>query len=396
MKKFVLKKTHLFFVISVLTICIAFGFYMVQSKNSDTEIDNHEIAPELTSFQGYYRAKILEVKEGPQEYSGVSPEQVIKVQILSGEEKGKELEIQHQDPTGTTVEQKNKPGDTVIIGKMQEVIGEDLSPDYLIVDKYRMPALGLIIGIFFALTIFLGRKRGVSSLLGLGFSIFLLTYFIVPRIISGSDPVLVSLVGSSAIILVSIFLVHGLSIRSALATISTFITLAISALMSIYFVPLAQLFGLSSEEAYFIQSGLAGTVNLRGLLLAGIIIGTLGILDDVTTTQTAVVDELHKTNPNFTLRELYIRSISVGKEHIASLVNTLVLAYAGAALPLFLLLTISTDQPLWIVLNSEFMAEEIIRTLIGSITLILAVPISTLLAAYYFTHSEIPKETSVA
>ena len=127
--------------------------------------------------------------------------------------------------------------------------------------------------------------------------------------------------------------------------------------------------------------------NLRGLLLGGIILGALGVLDDITTGQAAAVDELRRANPAFPVRELYRRGLSVGTEHITSLVNTLFLAYAGASLPLFILFTIYDEAPLWVTLNSEFIAEELVRTLVGSVALILAVPITTILASFFARYS---------
>jgi uncharacterized membrane protein len=134
----------------------------------------------------------------------------------------------------------------------------------------------------------------------------------------------------------------------------------------------------------FLQFGQLQQVNLRGLLLGGIIIGCLGVLDDITTAQTAAIDEIGKANPKMTFKELHRAGISVGREHIASLINTLALAYVGASLPLLLLFTVQEESPFWVVLNSEFLAEEIIRTLVGSSTLLFAVPITTWLAAYFF------------
>ena len=138
----------------------------------------------------------------------------------------------------------------------------------------------------------------------------------------------------------------------------------------------------------FIQTGELSAVNLRGLLLGGIIIGALGVLDDITTAQTAAIDEISKANPRLGFRELYRSGTSIGREHIASLINTLALAYAGASLPILLLFSINEEMPMWTILNSEFMAEEIVRTLVGSSALLLAVPISTYLAARAFAHGK--------
>jgi uncharacterized membrane protein len=155
--------------------------------------------------------------------------------------------------------------------------------------------------------------------------------------------------------------------------------------MAIIFVAIGKLFGLGSEEAIYLQLVPLEQLNLQGLLLGGIILGALGVLDDITTAQSAAVDELRKANPALGARELYRRGLSVGTEHITSLVNTLFLAYAGASLPLFILFTIYNDMPLWVTLNSEFIAEEIVRTVVGSVALILAVPITTAAAAAIFS-----------
>jgi uncharacterized membrane protein len=141
---------------------------------------------------------------------------------------------------------------------------------------------------------------------------------------------------------------------------------------------------MGSDEAVDLTLGYFENVDLKGLLLGAIVIGALGILDDVITTQVATVEEIQNAHTRFSFWELYRRGLSVGKEHIASLVNTLVIAYAGASLPVFLFITTS-ENPLWVILNNEYMAEEIVRTLVGSTTLILAVPISTLLAAYIYS-----------
>jgi len=173
--------------------------------------------------------------------------------------------------------------------------------------------------------------------------------------------------------------------------LSTIITLGISVGISQIFIKASHLFGRGSEEAYFLQFGQFGSIDLRGLLLAGIIIGTLGLLDDITTAQTAVVGELRLANKQLSNKEIYSRALVVGKEHISSLVNTLVLAYAGTSLPLFILFTVSDNVPLWAKLNSELISEEIIRTLIGSMALILAVPISTFLATYLLKKEKLEK-----
>src|SRR3989344_12894 len=160
-------------------------------------------------------------------------------------------------------------------------------------------------------------------------------------------------------------------------------------------VTISKLFGFGSEEAYYLQLFQSNTIDLRGLLLGGIIIGVLGVLDDVTTAQTAAVFELKKANQAFGFKELYTRAMRIGREHISSLVNTLVLAYAGASFPLLLVFSMNKNIPLWATLNSELVSEEIIRALVGSTALVLAVPIATAIAAWFVGRKQLVKQDSV-
>ena len=225
------------------------------------------------------------------------------------------------------------------------------------------------------------------ALVGLAITIFIIATYVIPQISKGGNPFLISFIGTIAIASTSLFLAHGFKKRTGIAFVSILITIGIAMLLAYTFVSIAHLYGLGSEEAFFLQSAPAGLFNLRGLLLGGMIIGVLGVLDDIATAQAAVVHELYLANPSFGFRELYRRGSSVGKEHITSLVNTLVLVYTGASFPLLLLFTIY-DTPLWVTANSEIIVEEIVRMLVGSISLIFAVPITTALAAYVFSKNK--------
>lgn len=304
------------------------------------------------------------------------PLQTIRARITSGKEKNNEVEITQGGPVPLTANQRVIQGDDIVIVKT----GSVEESTYHIVDFYRLPALGWVFALFFALVVFFGRKKGLGAIAGMGVSILILAWYIVPFILAGHHPLLITLSGALAIACVSLYLAHGFNARTSTALASTLLTLSISVGLATLFVTLARLFGTGSEDALTVQYGATQAINLKGLLLSGIIIGTLGVLDDITTAQTAVVDELHKANPSLSPSELYHRGLSVGREHIASLVNTLVLAYAGAALPLFLLFELNPATPFWMVLNSEAIAEEVIRTLVGSAALIIAVPLATFLA----------------
>ncbi len=298
------------------------------------------------------------------------------------------LRMRHAD--GTVFEMENavlggnadlrlSPGQQVVVERAGMPDG---TVEYRMRERYRLPALQWLLAAFVLLGVLFGGVTGFMSIVGLLASVAVLMLFVVPRIAEGADPLLVSLTGAYVIACTSLFLAHGFKKRTSVALLSTCVTLAIAAAAAVFSVKFAALFGLGSEEAMFLQTGPLAGVNLRGLLIGGFIIGALGVLDDVTTAQTAAIDEISKANPSLTSRQLYKAGFSVGKEHIASLINTLALAYVGASLPLLLLFRQSTDVPAWMVVNGESIAEEIVRTLVGSTALLLAVPISTWFAAY--------------
>lgn len=336
------------------------------------------VAPEVTPPDEFIKAKVIEITEEGEQGPPSSRQtyQSFVVELLEGSEKGAQIEI----PDTLISGEPFQVGEKVVVIKIN-------TPDesiYQIADRYRLPAIYVILSLFLLAGLALARFRGLMSFVALGFSILILSGYIVPRILAGQNTLFVILSGSVLIALVSLYLAHGFNRRTHVALGSTVITLGIAATLSFLFVKSARLFGLGSEDAYYLQALVIQPIDFRGLLLGGIIIGTLGILDDITTAQTATVEQIKRANPSLSQRELYSRGVKVGHEHIASLINTLVMAYAGASLPLFLLFSMNQSQPLWAILNSEFVAEEIIRTLIGSLALILAVPIATYLASYFF------------
>lgn len=315
--------------------------------------------------------------------------QLVRVQLLTGAERGRTVEAEFGMPSTPETGQGVRVGETLVIARALE----EGSVNYYVVDRYRLPPMFLILALFLTLAVAFARLKGLTSTIGLAISILVLAKFVVPQILAGRNPLAVSLIAAVVMALVSIYLAHGISRRTTVALVSTLATLALSALLAILFVSLTRLFGSGSEEAIYLQLAPLGDLNLRGLLLGGIILGALGVLDDITTGQAAAVDEIGRADPSLPPRELVARGLSVGREHIAALVNTLVLAYAGASLPLFLLFSLGQDQPLWVTLNSEFIAEEVIRTLVGSVALILAVPITTTLAAYTLRHRGVERGT---
>ncbi len=290
------------------------------------------------------------------------------------------IEIEYTVVEGVKQGRELKEGDRVVLVGYRDEKGENA---YYIFDYNRTGGLTVIAVVFLVIIIYFGRVRGVGALGGLVFSALVLIYYIVPRIVAGSNPAVVTLTGSVMIASVSLFLAHGINKRTPIIWLSTITTLVLAVGISTLFIDVANLFGTGSDSSMPFQIGDYAHVNLRGLLLAGVVISVLGILDDVTATQTAVIWELKKSNPKLKFKDLYSRSLNVGREHIASLVSTLALVYAGASLPLFIILGGVDYMPLWVKINSELIAEEVVRTVIGSSALILAVPIASVLAAYF-------------
>ncbi len=259
------------------------------------------------------------------------------------------------------------------------IIGYEPSTDfYFYADRDRGNVLVWLTVLFAIVVIALGRGRGVSALGAMVVTVLVLVGFVAPSVLDGNDPVWVAVIAGSAIAFVSLYLTHGFTPTTTVALAGTLATLFLTLAVSAFFFTAANFSGLSSEEGLTLP--LVVDINLSSLLLGGAVIGALGALDDVTVTQVATVAELHHRNPRLTIAELTTSGIRVGRDHIASTVNTLLLAYAGASMPLLLVFAAS-DQPLGVVANSEIVAIEIVRTLCGSIGLVAAVPVTTIMAA---------------
>ncbi|MFG2476405.1 YibE/F family protein [Streptomyces fagopyri] len=250
---------------------------------------------------------------------------------------------------------------------------------YSVSDVNRKFPMALLAGIFALAVVVVGRLRGLMALIALAVSFLILTLFILPAVLEGANPLVVAVVGASAIMLIALYMCHGLSARTSVAVLGTLLSLVLIGVLGSGFIGWAALTGNTDDNTGLIH-GLYPSIDMSGLLLAGVIIGSLGVLDDVTVTQTSAVWELHEANPTMGWRGLYRAGIRIGRDHIASVVNTLVLAYAGAALPLLLLFSIAQSS-VGAVANSELVAEEIVRTLVGSIGLVASVPVTTALAA---------------
>lgn len=305
----------------------------------------------------------------------------VEVQLLSGPGEGS---------SGTVVlglgavDPKLELGDRVRVAEQVAPGGRDRGggrndPMYTLTDfERRAPMLWLVIA-FAGLVIAFGRLRGALSLVGLGLSLAVVAAFMVPAILEGADPLGVAVVGSFAVLFVTIPLAHGVGPKSVAAMLGTATTLLLTVGLALLFTGLMNLTGLSSEEATLLQANELD-VSLRGLVLAGIVIGALGVLDDMTVSQSSTVMALRAANPDQGFGSLFGGALRVGRDHVSALVNTLVLAYVGASLPVVLLFSAGGVEFLEAV-NFEVVAEEIVAFLVGSIGLIAAAPVTTALAA---------------
>lgn len=269
-------------------------------------------------------------------------------------------------------------GDTLVLTRDA---GAEGGPAYGFFDYERDTPI-IVLAVAFAVVVgAVARLRGLASLVGLAFAFVVLLQFILPGLLAEDYPTMVSLVGSAAIMFVVLYLAHGFSARTTTALVGTLFGLTLVAVLGSVAVSVARLTGLTSEETNTLL-GYDPTLDFSGLVLAGIVVAGLGVLNDVTITQASAIWQIHEVSPEMSWRELYARGMAVGRDHIASTVYTIVFAYAGAALPLLLLFELS-PQPLWTTVTSSGLAEEVIRTLVGAIALVLAVPVTTAAGAFF-------------
>jgi uncharacterized membrane protein len=299
----------------------------------------------------------------------------IKVEMRQGPDEGTIVDlgesgqIAADDPFAPKLE----AGDRIVVGY------EPANDVYFYTDRDRRTTLYVLGALFAVVVIALGRWRGVTALIALGASVAVLLQFIVPSVLDGRSPLLVAIVGSSAVAYIALYLSTGFNTMTTVALLGTLAALALTAILGWAFFAASKFTGVSEEASYLRL--VTDVVDVRGLLLGGVVIGALGALDDMTVTQASAVWELRRANPALSRRELYLSALRIGRDHVGSTVNTLLLAYAGASLPLMLLFVLS-DQSLGTVANSEVVAVEIVRTLVGSIGLVAAVPATTWLASW--------------
>lgn len=335
-----------------------------------------------------FKAKVIEIlqeKEFIGEDGLKSIQQNIKLKGLEDKWQGKEIIFQGINDYQVIKSSIYKIGDKVLVAFSP---GPDEEEYYYITDYIRHPSLYWLALIFVVLVALIGRWKGLRALVGLLASFFVIMKIIVPKILAGNNPLAISIFGSILILLLVVYLTEGINKKSHLAVLSVTLSLIIVGILSVLFTNISKLTGLAQEEAMFLISFGKSIINFKGLLLAGIIIGTLGVLDDAVISQIASVEQIKKANPDLSQKQVYKKTMKIGVSHMSSMINTLFLVYAGASLPLLLLFTINEPPFLTFsqIINNEIIAVEIVRTLAGSIGLILSIPIATFLGSWFLKY----------
>lgn len=333
------------------------------------------LAQEAPQEEEIFKAKVIEVIQEQDE------QQNLKLQGLEGSFEDQEIIFEGIGNLQVAASQNYEVGDKVIVS---------YSGDFYVLDYDRSSSLWWLIIIFVLSVLAVGKWKGLRSLLALVVSFFVILKFVIPQILAGHNPVLISVIAGLIILLIAIYLTHGFNKKSHITVWSLSISLLLIAVLSFIFTKAAQLTGYLGEETLYLLDMGEKTLSLQGLLLAGILIGTLGILDDVIVSQVSAVEQIKKANSSLSNLEVYKRSFKVGIDHITSMINTLFFAYAGVSLPLLILFTQSDTIGLGLgqAMNNEIIATEIVRTLLGSIGIVLSIPIANYLASYFLKVKE--------
>ncbi|MEW6402111.1 MAG: YibE/F family protein [Chloroflexota bacterium] len=332
------------------------------------------------------RAEVEEItEEGTADLGGhIQTYQLARVRILEGEYAGIPMEIDYGKRQIRSDDYLLSPGDEIMVAI-------SVTPDNIVnayfVDFVRTTPILWLTALFAAAILAISAWKGLRALLSMAFSLFVIIGYIIPHILAGEDPLQVSIIGSIILLAVTLYLTYGWTLKTHAAVVSMILVLLITGALSLVFVLLTRLNGTGDENVMFLMQLMETPINLRGLLLGGMIIGALGVLDDLVTTQASAVFELHHANPNFGFRGLYRAAMRIGQDHVAATVNTLVLAYAGASLPMMLMFSLARGDYGYLV-NFSFIAEEVVRTLVGSLGLIAAVPLTTAIAIVFALRAE--------
>ena len=380
-----MKMTVRVFITAVILLVIVFSFGTYWALKNITlpklsSADNNSLG------SGTVLARVESITEEGRVTLATNPQlyQVMNVKVLKGDYAGKVFSVTYGKNQLRSDNFRFKAGDQIYVMISQSPDGS-LRADYT--DYDRSSILLLLLVVFMLAVLAMGRWKGLGSLVSLLISMVIIISYIIPHVLSGQDPVKVSLIGSGILLGISLYMTYGWNLKTHASVISMVISLLITGALTALFVNLSRLNGYGDENALYLIQLSSVQINPQGLLLGGMIIGTLGILDDLVTSQSAAVVEIHSLNPTMGFRQTFLRAIHIGQDHVAATVNTLVLSYTGASLPLLLVFTLAHGSFQYLV-NAEVLAEEIVRTLVGSLGLVLAVPISTLVATFIITRQD--------
>ncbi|HSK67267.1 MAG TPA: YibE/F family protein, partial [Anaerolineales bacterium] len=365
---------------------ILFGIVAFMTVPSLNQVDLPDVSMSAMGSETM-RARVTEIiEEGQIDLGGtIQRYQIARVEILEGDYQGIVMEMDY----GRRQVLSSNPiylevGDNVLV-----TIGA--RPDGVLTvyfaDFMRVNYLLWLTAIFAVTILLISRWKGLRSLISMALSLTIIIGYIIPHILAGEDPLRVSISGSVILLAVTLYLTYGWNLKTHAAVISMIIVLLITGVLAGAFVVVTRLTGSGDENALFLLQMLNTQINLRGLLLGGMIIGALGVLDDLVTTQASAVFELHHANPSLGFPQLFRSAMRIGQDHEAATVNTLVLAYAGASLPMLLMFSLGRGDYGTLV-NFEFVAEEIVRTLVGSLGLVAAVPLTTAIAILFALRAE--------
>lgn len=350
-------------------IFIIFIFFSVFSHASANEL--------MQDKQEILKAKVIKIEEsGIRALPGLDQEQKyqkISITLLEGEDAGSMVSIEN-DYT------QLKEGQKFYL--LKTLRSDDGKVTYSVSDVYRMPWIIFFIILFIVLVIIFGGIQGIRGLLSLAGGLILIFYLLLPKIIAGVSPLFIGCIVASLISIIGSYITHGFNRTTTSAVIGMVSTVMITGLLAYLAVQITSLSGMDSEESMYILHNSHGAINLQGLLLSGIIIGLLGVLYDSAIGQAISVEELWRADSNLSKKYVFKRALRIGREHIGALVNTLSLAYVGAALPLLVLFSFPSYGSVNLLINREMFATEIVRAMIGSIGLVLAVPITTFISVW--------------
>jgi len=360
--------------LGVLVLLAVAAIFVAPRLSPDERPSDEPLEPGETETMPARVVEILEegtVETGEREH----PYQRLLLRVEGGSLEDEQVEVEEGTVNIINQQQMYDVGDRVYLERAVGPQGDR----FYISNPIRTAPLVWIGLLFVGLVVLVGRERGARALLGTFFSLGMIFGFILPQIVAGRDPVLISIVGSVALLAIPTYLTYGVNYKAHAAMVGMMVSLVLTGLIALAFTRWSRLTGLT-EEGGFLITALGSDLDLQGLVLGGIIIGSLGVLDDICVGQASSVFELANTNRHLTWRQLFRSSLNIGRDHIAAMVNTLMLAYVGASMPLMLAFMVF-QEPVWRRVNREPIAEEIVRTLVGSLGLILAVPITGLVAS---------------